>query len=98
MCIIRISRSLVNVNLFRFEKVLKGSQSSLFLRNVQLSLFSVIPGLIFGVYIANGNVVLSNGFFHGYDKWTWATIWLQAGGGLVVALVVKYKSINQVCR
>ena len=31
-----------------FEKVLKGSQKSLFLRNVQLALFSMIPGLIFG--------------------------------------------------
>ena len=31
-----------------FEKVLKGSTKSLFLRNVQLALFSLIPGLIFG--------------------------------------------------
>lgn len=44
-----------------FEKVLKGSSASLFLRNIQLSLFSVIPGLIFGVYVANGSQVMENG-------------------------------------
>lgn len=31
-----------------FEKVLKGGQTSLFIRNIQLSLFSVGPGLVFG--------------------------------------------------
>jgi UDP-sugar transporter A1/2/3 len=69
--------------------VLKGSKTSLFLRNVQLSLFSVVPGLIFGVYVANGGTVLANGYFYGYNFWTWAAIWLQAGGGLIVAMVVK---------
>ena len=31
-----------------FEKVLKGTKASLFLRNIQLSLFSIVPGLVFG--------------------------------------------------
>jgi UDP-sugar transporter A1/2/3 len=31
-----------------FEKVLKGSHASVFLRNMQLAIFSIIPGLIFG--------------------------------------------------
>ncbi|KAI8899626.1 nucleotide-sugar transporter-domain-containing protein [Globomyces pollinis-pini] len=73
-----------------FEKVLKGTNKSLFLRNVQLSFFSAVPGLIFGVYIANGKSVAENGFFYGYNKWTWAAITCQAVGGLIVAVVVKY--------
>jgi UDP-sugar transporter A1/2/3 len=73
-----------------FEKVLKGSKSSLYIRNIQLCIFSIIPGLIFGVMLNDGNRVLKQGFFGGYDFWTWATITNQAIGGLIVAMVVKY--------
>ncbi|KAJ3032265.1 hypothetical protein HDV00_007721 [Rhizophlyctis rosea] len=73
-----------------FEKVLKGSKTSLFLRNVQLSIFSVIPGFLFGVMIMDGATVREKGFFHGYNAWTWAAISCQAIGGLIVAMVVKY--------
>jgi UDP-sugar transporter A1/2/3 len=73
-----------------FEKVLKGSKSSLYIRNIQLCIFSIIPGLIFGVFLNDGNRVWKQGFFGGYDFWTWATISNQAIGGLIVAMVVKY--------
>jgi UDP-sugar transporter A1/2/3 len=78
-----------SILLTRFEKVLKGTKATLFLRNVQLSFFSAIPGLIFGVYIAHGTEISKNGFFHGYNKYTWAAIFCQALGGLIVAMVVK---------
>ncbi|KAJ3159915.1 hypothetical protein HDU86_001179 [Geranomyces michiganensis] len=73
-----------------FEKVLKGTQASLFLRNMQLCLFSLVPGLFFGVYLMDGAAVREYGFFQGYNAWTWAAIMCQAIGGLIVALVVKY--------
>ncbi|KAJ3288024.1 hypothetical protein HDU76_007740 [Blyttiomyces sp. JEL0837] len=73
-----------------FEKVLKGSNPSLWLRNIQLSFFSIIPGLIFGVIMMDGAKIAENGFFQGYTAWTFGAIGCQAIGGLIVALVVKY--------
>ncbi|KAI8617349.1 nucleotide-sugar transporter-domain-containing protein [Chytriomyces sp. MP71] len=71
-----------------FEKVLKGSKASLWLRNTQLSFFSLIPALL-GVCVMDGAFISKNGFFHGYSVWTFATIACQALGGLIVSLVVK---------
>ncbi|KAJ3218306.1 hypothetical protein HK099_005109 [Clydaea vesicula] len=73
-----------------FEKVLKGTESSIWVRNIQLSFLSFIPGIIFGVYVMDGESVRVNGFFYGYTAWTWAAICCQAFGGLIVAIVVKY--------
>ncbi|KAJ1719622.1 UDP-galactose transporter Gms1 [Coemansia erecta] len=72
-----------------FEKVLKGSRQSVWLRNVQLSLFSTVPAL-FGVLFVDGRGVRLDGFFYGYSRWTCAAILCQALGGLIVAVVVKY--------
>ncbi|KAJ3109208.1 hypothetical protein HDU97_008607 [Phlyctochytrium planicorne] len=73
-----------------FEKVLKGSKASLWHRNIQLSFFSLIPGLFIGVLYMDGEKVFEDGFFQGYTGWTWGAIACQAIGGLIVALVVKY--------
>jgi solute carrier family 35 (UDP-sugar transporter), member A1/2/3 len=74
----------------RFERVLKGSTANLFVRNIQLSMFSIAPGLLFGVLMIDGTRVWRDGFFAGYDCWTWGAIACQAIGGLIVAAVVKY--------
>ncbi|KAJ1342140.1 hypothetical protein BSLG_003267 [Batrachochytrium salamandrivorans] len=71
-----------------FEKVLKGTKASLFLRNVQLSLFSVISGVIFGVILVDGAAVAEA--FSGIQCVGMAAILCQAVGGLIVAVVVKY--------
>lgn len=72
-----------------FEKILKGSDISVWLRNVQLSTLS-IPAAVVHCAINDWNAVYNNGFFYGYDLFIAYLIFLQAFGGLVVALVVKY--------
>ncbi|KAL9951361.1 hypothetical protein ACROYT_G044012 [Oculina patagonica] len=72
-----------------FEKILKGTKASIWMRNIQLGSFGVIFGLI-AVFVNDGNAVESNGFLQGYNRVTWIVISLQAFGGLVVAAVVKY--------
>jgi len=72
------------------EKVLKSSKCSIWIRNVQLSMFSLLPALA-AVIFADYDKVMENGFFYGYDRpIVWLTVLCQASSGLVVAVVVKY--------
>ncbi|KAK3103338.1 hypothetical protein FSP39_018602 [Pinctada imbricata] len=72
-----------------FEKILKGTKQSLWLRNVQLGFIGSVMGLV-TMALNDGNKVAEKGFFHGYDVYVWTVICLQSFGGLVVAVVVKY--------
>ncbi|KAI0759489.1 nucleotide-sugar transporter-domain-containing protein [Irpex lacteus] len=76
-----------------FEMVLKGSKADLWVRNVQLSLFSLIPAAlpIFweSAYPHTPAAILS-GLFHNFGGWAWATVSIQVLGGLITALVIKY--------
>ena len=45
-----------------FEKVLKGSNATLWVRNVQLSFFSLFPALFVGVLWKDGSQVLEKVF------------------------------------
>ena len=72
-----------------FEKVLKGSTASVWLRNVQLGLFGSILALI-GAYMKEGAQLQEKGFLFGYNNLVWAVVANQACGGLLVAMVIKY--------
>lgn len=72
-----------------FEKMLKGADISVWMRNVQLSLLSVPFGLI-TCFSNDFRSIRQNGFFIGYDLFVVYLVVLQAGGGLIVAMVVKY--------
>ncbi|XP_044728390.1 UDP-N-acetylglucosamine transporter isoform X2 [Chrysoperla carnea] len=72
-----------------FEKMLKGADISVWMRNVQLSLLSIPFGLI-TCMVSDGEKITRLGFYFGYDAFIWYLVVLQAGGGLIVALVVKY--------
>jgi len=74
-----------------FEKVLKDStQVTLWIRNVQLSFYSLFPALFLGVIFKDGAEIAKVGFFSGYNWVVWTAITFQAVGGLLVALVVNY--------
>lgn len=73
-----------------FEKVLKGSSASLWVRNIQLSFYSVFPALFLGVLWKDGAKISEKGFFFGYNYVVWTAIFLQAFGGIIVALCVKF--------
>jgi len=72
-----------------FEKILKGSDISIWMRNVQLSMASLPLGLMTSLVADWGNI-LEKGFFFGYDAYVWYLVVLNAVGGLLVAMVVKY--------
>eukprot|EP00040_Diaphanoeca_grandis_P023751 m.129679 g.129679 ORF g.129679 m.129679 type:complete len:358 (+) comp29416_c0_seq1:349-1422(+) len=71
------------------EKIVKTTKQSVWLRNVQLSSFSIILGLI-GAYTNDGDVIASEGFFQGYTGVVWIVIFLNGLGGIIIAAVIKY--------
>ncbi|KAL6717497.1 UDP-galactose transporter Gms1 [Lecanora helva] len=75
-----------------FEKILKDSetQASLWVRNVQLAFYSLFPALFIGVMFVDGEEIAQHGFFVGYNWFVWTTIGVQACGGVLVSLCVKY--------
>ncbi|XP_062283480.1 UDP-galactose translocator isoform X2 [Scomber scombrus] len=72
-----------------FEKILKGSAASVWLRNVQLGLFGMALGML-GMWWNDGAAIAEHGFLFGYTGMVWCVIFNQAFGGLLVAVVVKY--------
>ncbi|XP_025418805.1 UDP-N-acetylglucosamine transporter-like isoform X2 [Sipha flava] len=71
-----------------FEKILKGAEISIWMRNIQLSFVSIPLGVI--VSLKDWTNISNKGFFYGYDLYIVYLICLQAAGGLIVAMVVKY--------
>jgi UDP-galactose transporter len=77
-----------------FEKILKDSTGSktttLWVRNCQLSFWSLFPSLFLGVIWKDGQIIAETGFFAGYNWVVWMAIGFQAAGGVIVALVINY--------
>jgi Nucleotide-sugar transporter len=78
----------INFLFFTIEKILKGSRTSLWIRNVQMGLPSVLIAYI-TVYFKDAAAVRVQGFLGGYNATVWTVIIVQAVGGLIVATVVK---------
>ncbi|XP_077464260.1 UDP-N-acetylglucosamine transporter-like [Stigmatopora argus] len=72
-----------------FEKILKESKQSVWIRNIQLGMFCLLFAF-FTMLSVDGDKVFQSGMFQGYNKVTCAVVTLQALGGLVVAAVIKY--------
>ncbi|PPJ50365.1 hypothetical protein CBER1_05923 [Cercospora berteroae] len=76
-----------------FEKILKskeGQRTSIWVRNVQLSFYSLWPVLFLGVLFRDGEHLATKGFFAGYNWTVWLVVLLQAVGGILVALSLNY--------
>lgn len=69
-----------------FEMIAKESHNevTLYMRNVQLALFSLIIAAI------QRSSAESKSFFHGFTVGTWFLVILQASGGLVTSFVLKF--------
>ncbi|XP_053314580.1 CMP-sialic acid transporter [Spea bombifrons] len=72
-----------------FEKVLKSSDTSLWVRNIQMYISGIVVTLA-GVYLSDGSQVIEKGFFYGYNYLVWFVILLASVGGLYTSVVVKY--------
>ncbi|KAH9981000.1 nucleotide-sugar transporter-domain-containing protein [Lactifluus volemus] len=80
-----------------FEMVLKNSTADLWVRNVQLSLFSLLPALVPIIMAPSPSpgtpahsVPSLTHLFANFTPWAWATVLTQVLGGLITALVIKY--------
>jgi UDP-sugar transporter A1/2/3 len=81
-----------------FEMVLKKSTTtvdgvekkpvSLWMRNIQLAFFSVIIAVVNQWRLTGDDA--EKPFLHGFTFWVWIVVLLQAGGGLLVAAIIKY--------
>ncbi|CAF1244240.1 unnamed protein product [Adineta steineri] len=72
-----------------FEQILKTGPTSVWVRNIQLAIFGTIFGLLI-VFCFDYKAIMDKGFFQGYTTIVWIVIFLQAIGGLIIAIVIKY--------
>ena len=75
-----------------FERVIKDTThpTSLWIRNVQLSLYSLFPAFFIGIIFLDGEHVAKNGFFAGYNWVVIMSIVIQSLGGIVAAFCIYY--------
>jgi Nucleotide-sugar transporter len=76
------------------ESSLLGSTADLWVRNVQLSSWSIIPALIPVLvgFLRDGTTF--GDVFANFGSWAWCTVLMQVFGGLVTALVIKVRLLE----
>ena len=62
---------------------------TLWVRNFQLAVFAASAGAV-AVWTKDGKAVSEKGLFQGFNGLVWFVTFLEAFGGIVVALVIKY--------
>ncbi|VDN57091.1 unnamed protein product [Dracunculus medinensis] len=72
-----------------FEKILKTTEVSVWIRNVQLAIIS-LPVSLASVFMQDSAKVLNRGFLVGFDIVVWIMIMISSLGGLTVAVVIKF--------
>ncbi|KAG0263005.1 hypothetical protein DFQ27_002000 [Actinomortierella ambigua] len=71
-----------------FEKILKGSETDMWVRNIQLGISGSLFSFLAMFY--DRQKIYEGGLLQGYSTITWMVVINQALGGLLVAIVVKY--------
>ena len=80
-----------------FEKILKGTSTSLWIRNIQMAFFSVLPAI--AKYLlqlspqdpsADSAGDEQRTFLQGFGVTAWTLVLLQSFGGLLVAAIIRY--------
>jgi len=72
-----------------FEKVVKAADSNIWIRNIQLGIFGMLFSFL-AMVVQDGDNVWTNGILYGYNWLVLGVVLVQALGGLLVAVVVKY--------
>ncbi|XP_061843236.2 CMP-sialic acid transporter-like [Nerophis lumbriciformis] len=72
-----------------FEKVLKSSDTSLWVRNIQMYISGIVITML-AVLLNDGQKVVEKGFFFGYTPYVCFVVFLASVGGLYTSVVVKY--------
>lgn len=72
-----------------FERLTKSKPNRLWLRNMEMSFISILLALV-GSLSKDLSTIQKKGFFFGYNELVLFVIFLQAFGGIIVSLVVKY--------
>ena len=75
-----------------FEKIIKDAPkaTNLWIRNVQLSVYSLFPAFFIGVIFVDGATVARYGFFDGYNWVVLLSVVVQSFGGIVAAFCILY--------
>lgn len=71
-----------------FEKILKGAEADMWVRNIQLGISGALFSFLAMFY--DRQKIYDGGLLQGYSTMTWIVVCNQALGGLLVAIVVKY--------
>lgn len=72
-----------------FEMMLKQSDASLWLRNIQLGVWATAIAAA-SVALQDDPLMPTRGMLHGFGPVVWAVVASNAFGGLLVAVTIKY--------
>lgn len=74
-----------------FERLLKASAVSVWMRNIQLGVFGALFGAVLMAFNDGAAIASSpTGLWTGFNGLVWGVILNQAVGGLIIAVVIKY--------
>jgi len=71
------------------EKLLKDTTASLWMRNIQMSSWSLLISMII-MFVGSRDRIREEGILTGYNSTVWAVAYVNGIGGLIIAATMKY--------